>query len=252
MEDDMILVEKIEREGSWLFRWRSYLPLLIAPVLIWSLTTPEQLEYVVGDTLEDLYEMLSVVISFFGLAIRCVTVAFVPKGTSGRNTRRQKAACLNTSGIYSLTRNPLYLGNFFIILGIVMFTQSLYAILIVILCYWLYYERIIAAEERFLRERFGSRYDKWAAITPVFFPRFDNYTPPVLSFSIKNVLKREYTALLVIVVSFTVMEVIEDFYAEGSLRIETGWLIFLGVGVMIYLVLRTLKKKTALLDEHGR
>ncbi|MGB8874133.1 MAG: hypothetical protein WCC75_12145, partial [Desulfobaccales bacterium] len=41
-----------------------------------------------------------------------------PRGTSGRNTQGQVAETLNTTGIYSLVRNPLYLGNFLIWLGL--------------------------------------------------------------------------------------------------------------------------------------
>ncbi len=57
------------------------------------------------------------VISFFGLALRVIVVGHAPYGTSGRNTREQVADTLNTTGMYSIVRHPLYLANYLIILG---------------------------------------------------------------------------------------------------------------------------------------
>lgn len=59
-----------------------------------------------------------IAVSLFGLLIRAVTIGFTPKGTSGRNTKEgQVAEVLNTKGIYSVVRHPLYLGNYFMWLG---------------------------------------------------------------------------------------------------------------------------------------
>ena len=70
--------------------------------------------------------------SFFGLGIRVFTVGFTPKNTSGRNTAEQIADVLNTSGIYSMVRHPLYVGNFFMWLGIGLLTQNPYFVLFLI------------------------------------------------------------------------------------------------------------------------
>ncbi len=248
----MAFVDELEKQGHWLFRWRSYLPLIVVPILIWPLRSPEQLEHLAGDTVEDIYEVICFLIAIVGLGIRCFTVAFVPKGTSGRNTKRQKADRLNTTGIYSITRNPLYLGNFLIILGIVMFTQSLWATLTVVLIFWIYYERIIFAEEQFLKKKFQGAFLEWAQNTPIFFPKFNNYIPPDLPFSIKNVLKREYTGFFVIITAFTAIEFLEDFFDEGYFKIEAEWAIIFIFGLISYLLLRYLKRNTDILYEKGR
>ena len=57
--------------------------------------------------------------------------------------------------MYSLTRNPLYLGNAVIYMSIALFTQGIYFIVLMALFLVIYLERIIAVEERFLTERFG-------------------------------------------------------------------------------------------------
>ena len=50
----------------------------------------------------------------------------MPAGTSGRNTAKQVADTLNTTGLYSLTRNPLYLGNAVIYMAIACFLQNVW------------------------------------------------------------------------------------------------------------------------------
>ena len=117
-------------------------------------------------------------VSFAGLAIRWLTIAFVPPGTSGRNTLSQRADRLNTTGMYSIVRNPLYLGNFIAMLGVLICVKVWWVIAIFALCYWLYIERVIAVEEAYLEAKFGDAYREWAARVPVFIPKFANWAPP--------------------------------------------------------------------------
>jgi len=70
-------------------------------------------------------ELIFLGVSILGETIRIFTVGYAPRNTSGRNTiAGQIADELNTSGIYSLVRHPLYLGNFFIWLGPVLFVRT--------------------------------------------------------------------------------------------------------------------------------
>lgn len=68
---------------------------------------------------------LAIFLSVLGFWIRSVAIATTPKGTSGRNTKEgQVAESLNTTGIYSMIRHPLYLGNYLMWIGIVLFTYN--------------------------------------------------------------------------------------------------------------------------------
>ena len=183
----MALKEELERYGQWLFKWRSYLPLLILPVVVVALKDFEYLERVFGDTIDDLWQGFCIIVSLSGLVIRCITVGYVPKETSGRNTKRQKAESLNTTGMYSIVRHPLYLGNFFIMLGAASFIEVWWLTLISVLSFWLYYELIIIAEEAFLQRKFENMYIDWSGKTPAFLPRFRNWQKPELPFSFKAV-----------------------------------------------------------------
>jgi len=246
----MALKEEFEKVGTWLFRWRSYLPLLLAGIIFNGM---RNFEYPGNSHYWDrVWEIFCLSISFFGLAIRSYTIGHTPHGTSERNTRSQEARSLNTTGMYSIVRHPLYLGNFFCWLGVSMFPRVWSVSVIVILSFWIYYERIMFAEEEFLRKKFGEEFEKWANKTPSFLPRLRNWAPNVLPFSFRNVLKREYSGFFAIIVSFTILEIIGNIFAEGELGLDPMWGALFLFGMITYLSLRTLKKKTRFLNVAGR
>ena len=232
----MSLKNEFAISGNWLFKHRSYLPLIILPLLFYSLFTP------VGTSFNLLfYAGLSV--SLLGECIRIITVAFVPAGTSGRNTKQQKATSLNQTGIYSIVRHPLYLGNFLIFLGPFIFTGNIYSIIIFILSFWIYYERIMYAEETFLISKFGSEYENWSSKTPAFIPNITSYTPTKSIFSFRKVLEGEYSGIYGVFVIFTLLLAFRNYNLNITPIISNVWKgIFLG-NTLIYITLRTLKKK---------
>jgi len=134
----MKLHEIMTRDGIRIFRWRSYLPLLFIGPLLLAFEEAAQMEVRMGDAAEDVWVLLCFVLSLGGLALRAYTVGHVPAGTSGRNAKAQRAMRLNTTGIYSVVRNPLYLGNFIILLGVVMSLKVWWLVLIVTLAFFIY------------------------------------------------------------------------------------------------------------------
>lgn len=246
----MALVNEFEKQGNFLFRYRGQFPVLLfllaIPFLYWTDTAS------LSDFLKDVYCISAVILSILGFCIRAYTVGTTPKGTSGRNTKEQKAFVLNTTGIYSTVRHPLYIGNYFIWIGIVVFTYNPYLIVVVSLLYWIYYERIMYAEERFLERKFGEKYLNWASSLPAFLPNLKLYKPSTIPFSLKTVLRREYSGFLATVIGFVFVELIRHYFSVGEWFISPSFLYMLfGVSV-VALLLRTLKHHTALLSEEGR
>ncbi|MCE7886374.1 MAG: lipid A phosphate methyltransferase [Alphaproteobacteria bacterium PRO2] len=253
----MSLHETMIRHGHQMFRWRSYLPLLIMGPLFIALKESVYLESLVGDTLEDAWVFICFILSLAGLALRIYTIGYVPAGTSGRNTKEQKANVLNTTGIYSIVRNPLYLGNFIIILGVLLSIKVWWLVIIGLFGFLIYMERIILAEEKFLSEKFGNSYDQWRMKTPVILPNFRLWQPPAMEFSWKAVMRREYPGLLAIGTAFFIIEFTTDIFFEGEQLWEWAsedfiWPVSYAVIIALCLTLRYLKKHTKVLKVEGR
>jgi protein-S-isoprenylcysteine O-methyltransferase Ste14 len=246
----MALQEELEKTGEYFFRWRSYLPLVMAGIFIPALIYfryPFQ-----NPGLNLAWDLGCLAISLLGQGLRFFTVGFVPRGTSGRNTLAQVAETLNTSGMYAVVRNPLYLGNLIIWVGLSLFMKSLWFTAIIILFFTIFYERIIFTEEVFLREKFGDAFLKWADKTPAMIPRFRNWSPPALPFSWKSALKREYGSFFAVIVTYTVLELLDGLINYGRLTLAPIWLKLVVLGTIFYLAIRYLKKKTNVLATDNR
>lgn len=198
-------------------------------------------------------ELIFLGVSLFGQIIRILTVGFAPKNTSGRNTANgQLADELNVTGIYSLLRHPLYLGNLFMWLGPVLFIRSIWFTVVFGLLYWLYYERIMFAEEQYLRGKFGEIYDKWSETVSSFIPYSFNYIKPELPFSVRNVLKREYNSFINIFLIFILLDLFRNYFLSERIYLTGMWVyLFVSAGV-IWLVIRTIHKYTQWLEVEGR
>ena len=246
----MALQESFEIQGNKLFKRRSWLPVLIlVPGAAWF----AYLTYLRNEVMPWWLPVIFLCIGFVGLAIRIATVGHTPKGTSGRNTTQgQVAEQLNTSGIYSTVRHPLYLGNFFMWLAPALMVLDLWFVLFFCAFYWIYYERIMYAEEAFLRKKFGDAYLEWANRTPAFIPRFRNHCKSTLPFSVRNVLKREYNGFFNLILVMTAFRVLEFAIVEHRFYLDCVWIGIFAAGLLIFLVLKILKKFTNVLNVEGR
>jgi protein-S-isoprenylcysteine O-methyltransferase Ste14 len=246
----MTLRNDFEKSGSWLFRYRSFLPLLCLPLFAAALFRFSYLS--TSHRVNEWWQAICLLISFSGLAVRVVTIGHAPAGTSGRNTKQQVAFTLSTTGIYSVVRHPLYLGNYLIMLGFTLVFHNAWLACLISCIYALYYERIMMAEEAFLREKFGERFEQWAATTPAFIPKFHGWQKAALPFCWRTVLQREYNAFFLIVAVFFLLDLVGDSVAERQLKVDPAWFaVFIG-GFLIFATLRFLKKRTRILQVAGR
>ncbi len=238
----MALREEFEKHGNWLFRWRSYLPLFLLPLVALALLESIKSSCSFGYPIDNIYLIFCIIISFAGLLIRALTIGYIPRGTSGANTKAQKANTLNITGIYSIVRHPLYLGNFIIFLGFILFFKVWWFVIIAILLFWLYYERIMFREEEFLREKFGETYLSWSNKTPAFIPRLKTWQPSDLPFSLWKIVKRDYRGFFEIIASFTLVAFVQDYLENGKYIFNLNWTIFFSIGLFFFIIIRIIKK----------
>lgn len=246
----MALIHSFEQSGNYLFKNRGQIPailfLLAIPVIYFTKTESLcccQYNWVTYS---------AIAISISGFLFRAWAIGTTPRGTSGRNTKAQVAESLNTKGIYSIVRHPLYVGNFFMWIGIVIFTFNIYFVIIVSLAYWLYYERIMFAEEQFLTRKFSDDYLTWSLNVPAFIPRIKNYIKSDVSFSLRTVLRREYASVFSMVFGYVFVDYLRYYFQGGDLKeIRNSLIILIAFGVLT-LILRSLKHYTKILHQEDR
>lgn len=247
----MLLRDHLASTGAHLFRWRSFVLLIFVPAIIWATLQGEQVEHVIGHFWGEAFELTTIAMVILGELIRILTVGFVPAGTSGRNTGAgQVASRLNISGAYAMVRNPLYLGNCLMYVGIALYAQSIMLAVVMALVLLPYYERIIAAEESFLLGKFGEDYASWAARTPAFVPRLSQWQRPDMPFSWRSVIRREHASIFGAIVALYLVTWAQH-WADGEnlspwLHVAVAVIAVAEVGVIM------LKKRTKVLLASGR
>jgi protein-S-isoprenylcysteine O-methyltransferase Ste14 len=106
----------------------------------------------------------------------------------------QKDKELTTSGPYSYTRNPLYLGSLMLAAGFAIAARSWWIVAIMLLMFAVIYVPVIAGEERYLRRTFPD-YADYARHVPRMFPRLTPYGSQQSAYSSARYWKhREYQA----------------------------------------------------------
>lgn len=245
----MALQEEFEKHGNWLFSYRSYLPLILfVPgiyLFIHKELNPDQFIWE-GTNNERYYFLFCLLVSLVGLIIRMFTVGYSSKNTSGRNVAGQVADSINTNGIYSIVRHPLYLGNFFMWLGPALLNGNVWFITIFCLVYWLYYERIMFSEEQYLRRKFGEAYLVWSSKVPAFIPALHGYVSPESRFNWNKVLRNEKNGLIAILIIFCFFDILGEYYHHSNnynyvLLISTALALFF---YLIYKIQKTIKRKS--------
>ena len=145
------------------FKYRSYtpIPFLIVMVIFQQAT----LESLIG----------GFIVALCGELIRLWGVSIA--GSETRTTGRVGGTYLIVTGPFAYVKNPLYLGNILLYLGIGLMSWALFPYLqiVALLFFYFQYHVIIGEEEGFLREKFGEEYEKYYKAVPRLIPRLTPY-----------------------------------------------------------------------------
>ncbi len=247
----MALRDELRHQGDWLFRYRSYLPLIIVAVGVVAFVDAFRQNPLVASYSATWRNVAWLAVGLFGLAIRVHAIAHAAPHTSGRNTAGgQIANQINQTGLYSLVRHPLYVGNFFMWLAAAGFTHNLWFLLAFVCFYLLYYERIIYAEEAYLIGHYDAAYTEWSAQTPAVVPNFESYRAPAYAFDWRRVLKREKSGLANLMTLAFAFHALSAYLGDFSIfeRGQFWFWLFTGAWVLL-LVIKLIQKQTDVLKE---
>ncbi len=177
--------------GRTLFRFRSITPLPVLALLVFLLWRSRGSPRTELDATLDLVGPL---LALGGSALRFWVTGSVPDGTSGQNDRLE-AAVLNTRGPYAYVRNPLYVGNFGLVVGLLCVANDVWVWTLGLAFFVVAYAFIVRAEEDFLRAKFPHAFDDYCVKVPRWFPRASPAFPGALRdgpFDWRRALKKEH------------------------------------------------------------
>ncbi len=241
----MVLRDKMVRAGRWLFRWRAYTYVVLFLCAAWEVLVAFPTGWNSADRRP--WGLAGLAVALAGVAWRVYTAGHVAPGTSGRSTREPRGEALNTTGAYSIVRNPLYLGNYLIVLGCAIPLASLGAVVVVSAAYWIAHVPIVAAEDDYLRHRFDPGFEAWARKTPAFLPDPRLWQRPALPFSLRVALRREYRSVPAVVTWLALVDTAMRASGEHRLHVDPLWLTLFLCGLAFFLVVRVSLKTTAVL-----
>ena len=246
----MSLIDLFHKQGDYCFKYRGQLPILLFLLVIPFIFFADY-SWLSKELINN-YTLLAIFFCLLGLLIRFYTIATTSKGTSGRNRSHQIADTLNTKGIYSIVRNPLYLGNFLIWFGVSISTFNIYFIIIMSVIFVLFYERVILMEEKFLINKFGDEYLSWSFNTPVIIPSFSRFVKSDVPFSFLSILRREYATVASTTLSFIYIEILRNYIIYDNIFLRPNSFVISIVILTLVIILSLLKHYTSLLNEKDR
>ena len=245
----MTIKKSLEVSGNFLFKYRGHIPLIVFILVVpISFLTPYK-TYASYHGLNETILFTALFLIFSGHLIRARTVGKRTIQTSGRNRSHQVAQVLNKIGWYSLVRHPLYFGNYLIWLGLAIFLSNFWFVIILSLLFWIYYERIMFAEEVFLEAKFGGEFTVWASKTPSFFPSIKNYKPNDFPFSWRVVIKNEYPGIISSATSFLFILILKRIVLLGHFSFCSSDAVFVLIIVVFGVSCKLLKKFTAVFEK---
>lgn len=127
----------IQKIGKLLFKNRALAAVPFFIILVWLARPRDSI-------------IVPIIMTVIGLGIRAWAAGYIGKTARGREFRSQFRI---TAGPYRFLRHPLYIGNFFLVLGtILLFNPPLWLAATIIMLFLIEYGFFVYAEERFLKD----------------------------------------------------------------------------------------------------
>ena len=222
--------------GNFLFKHRSFTPIPLI-IIVFIIFKPVDL-----NEKNIILNLAGLLVSLLGETIRIFAVGYSFTGTSGRETFL-RADALNTTGIYAIVRNPLYIGNFFIFTGIVIVFSNVFAVFGFALFLILQYYFIILSEENFLKQKYGESYETYCSQVKRILPTFKNYKGNQNPFNLKKVILKENDSIFNILMMLLLVLLYKERIFNGQIYQPIFYIIPGGTLVALYVMIKIIKKR---------
>jgi protein-S-isoprenylcysteine O-methyltransferase Ste14 len=230
--------------GNFFFKYRNWIFILFYGALFipsWPLFSPAQW----GQYYYVWPVSIGLFITCLGQLIRGLTIglAYIVRG--GKEGKPY-AEGLVTEGIFRHCRNPLYVGNILMLLGVGILANSLLYVAIIIPVFLFIYQAIVLAEENFLRGKFGSGFDEYCKHVHRWLLNLNGIgnTFSSMKFNWKRWILKEHTTQFIWLIGITLILLLHypvlSGYDENRRNVLLG--VILGALLLIYILVRYLKK----------
>ena len=216
--------------GNFFFRYRNALFPLVFVLLFLEGTWP-----VCDSEVVEMWEIvIGIIVALSGQILRALTIglAYIKRGGKKKQVYAEK---LVQDGIFSHCRNPLYLGNLLILIGVGIAANSLPFILLGIPFFLFAYLAIIRAEENYLGKKFGREFKDYCERVNRIIPNFSGIGNTVkgMEFNWKRLIVKEYATPFVWITGLTFL-IIKDTYLD--LGYEASKYIMWSLSILILVV----------------
>ncbi len=226
--------------GNFFFKYRNYLfPVLFAAVVLFGRP------HILGPVwLDQLLTVCGALIALLGQAVRLLTIGYEYIERGGK-AGRVYASHLVRGGVYALTRNPMYLGNGLIAIGMTMVTGAPLIYGLVLPLFLCIYQALIVAEEVYLRRTFGQEYEQYCAEVPRLIPAWSRSTQVLsgLAYDWRRAVRKDLSTLAGLFLGLTLLPLWRTYWLEGwgAAKAAAPWhvgaalLTLLLYGIAVYL-----------------
>jgi protein-S-isoprenylcysteine O-methyltransferase Ste14 len=224
--------------GNFLFHYRNGLfPLVYALLVVKS--QPLIADYRIA-------ALCGFLVAASGQLLRSVTVGleYIIRGGRGRQVYAEN---LVQGGLFAHCRNPLYVGNYVILLGVSLASNSVLFCAIAVPFFTFAYWAIIAAEENYLRNKFGAQFDDYCVRVNRLMPNLSGLSRTLagMRFNWRRLITAEYGSAFIWLAAVPLVT-LKNAWVAGEYNADNPvvWISWglLAVATLAYSLARFLKK----------
>jgi protein-S-isoprenylcysteine O-methyltransferase Ste14 len=231
------------RFGNFLFSGRN----LIFPLAFLAIAAVSFPRAPFGSERADIIlDAIGLCVAAAGQTLRAVVIglAYIRRGGKEKKIHADR---LVQDGIFAHSRNPLYVGNMMVFLGLFIVLNSTWGYLVGVPFFYIAYLSITLAEEDFLRKQFGEEYVAYCRRVNRFLPSWKGMAATMrsMSFDWGRLIRKEYGSTFIWITAALGLLLWEVAARQGwdsvgprAIVLATVW----GMALAAYLLARYLKK----------